>query len=571
MSETFYSAQTIGGSNPLRPAGFANLGLGALKLACAVVLLLGYPRELRALLSGDIVRNLVPVISVAAYTVIALVLLALALKQMVRGIGQTGRLIVPPRAPADFPSYEADLAIPLQRREMPAYRLPETEEYVLAHRLFPQRFPMLNQRQRQVLGTAVSSVSSTVWLAVGLSVLFWGFGLMPSVLATSMVPPFPLVPLLAITAGAAARVLFVILNLPSGAPTADRGEFRLALAGGGDPKQIPIGLEHELMAFRPDTGAPNRGLVTGFDMTTSGVQDAGKYVGSVIVETQPEMLSAGAARYLPLLFVPAVLLTGLGLLTLYRYPGYLNGLSLVGSSDPLTVALSLVRWVGRLGGAYLLLATASAALAEAERYLSVFVFASTAVAVNVQGTFGRAGIKVGKSIHDSIESENVVVRSDSSIVGFAARVQSESIGLMGTRSILSMQDGGAGGEVRHIVEDWFKHFQARGADIVGVDLRSDKVADLVRANISIDANRAAARRSVAPAQLESSFPVHWAIGNPNESAMLLPAGTDEAATASGYGATQLAGDEQNCPECAETIKAAAKKCRFCGYRFDQGN
>ena len=27
-------------------------------------------------------------------------------------------------------------------------------------------------------------------------------------------------------------------------------------------------------------------------------------------------------------------------------------------------------------------------------------------------------------------------------------------------------------------------------------------------------------------------------------------------------------DEKICPDCAETVKAAAKVCRFCGYRFD---
>jgi Uncharacterised protein family UPF0547 len=28
-------------------------------------------------------------------------------------------------------------------------------------------------------------------------------------------------------------------------------------------------------------------------------------------------------------------------------------------------------------------------------------------------------------------------------------------------------------------------------------------------------------------------------------------------------------DEKVCPECAETVKAAAQVCRFCGYRFEQ--
>lgn len=31
-----------------------------------------------------------------------------------------------------------------------------------------------------------------------------------------------------------------------------------------------------------------------------------------------------------------------------------------------------------------------------------------------------------------------------------------------------------------------------------------------------------------------------------------------------------AADSKVCPECAETIRAAARSCRFCGYRFDAG-
>lgn len=28
-------------------------------------------------------------------------------------------------------------------------------------------------------------------------------------------------------------------------------------------------------------------------------------------------------------------------------------------------------------------------------------------------------------------------------------------------------------------------------------------------------------------------------------------------------------DEKTCPDCAETIRAAAKKCRFCGFKFEE--
>lgn len=37
----------------------------------------------------------------------------------------------------------------------------------------------------------------------------------------------------------------------------------------------------------------------------------------------------------------------------------------------------------------------------------------------------------------------------------------------------------------------------------------------------------------------------------------------------GVGARRvMTADDKDCPECGETIRAAARLCRFCGYRFD---
>jgi hypothetical protein len=72
--------------------------------------------------------------------------------------------------------------------------------------------------------------------------------------------------------------------------------------------------------------------------------------------------------------------------------------------------------------------------------------------------------------------------------------------------------------------------------------------------------------SVAPNGTTTSAAPNGATVAPNGAV----AATGGAPAGTAPGAPATAGeDTKTCPDCAETIKAAAKVCRYCGYRFDQ--
>jgi hypothetical protein len=240
-------------------------------------------------------------------------------------------------------------------------------------------------------------------------------------------------------------------------------------------------------AFRWN-GFRNRVKTSWEENPSAAIGDVGEFNGHIFIEQQPRPAAHDrtAARYLLLVAGWLLLLTGytLGLFFLLpaalRQPGAFVG-------TPALYAPAYVLLVGTLG--ILATTTGRRFVRQAWALFEATLFQAQAILIEFVGSMSRADLRVGKSVHDSIESSSVVARSDFTARFWAAELLSEAAHLDAPRDLLALSQSPAGPEWIRFFRSQIHELRGDGVRTMGIDFGAPEVEDVTRANMRISAMR----------------------------------------------------------------------------------
>jgi hypothetical protein len=296
------------------------------------------------------------------------------------------------------------------------------------------------------------------------------------------------------------------------------------------------------------------------------VGDVGEFGGFIIVEQQPQPIknSHNLAAYLLLGFGWMAYIVGYAMFLFLMLPGQAREFRGPGDEGliygPVIVAAMGLTAFGlvRAGGRF---------VRQARTLLEAAQFGSLAILIEIVGNLSRADVKVGKSMADSVESSSVVARSDFTARFWAAELISEAVRLDQDRELLALNPTSASQNWIAFFRNAIEDLREEGVRPLGVDLASPPVQEVVRANIDVSALRAGAveRAQLQAAEMGNDAPLLEEIEKP--ALISGPRQTEESSfppvppeASAGY---------KECPDCAEFVRVRARKCRFCGFRFDE--
>ncbi len=264
-----------------------------------------------------------------------------------------------------------------------------------------------------------------------------------------------------------------------------------------------------------------------------GTEERGIYSAMLLFESQPRIIQDGTHPELgPIVFpIGAVAFIADMAVLHFGLTGYSIGFPLFFLVLS-TLALSLY------------------AMFTAWRVDAAFRFRSELLVIDAEGTFSQTETATG-SKHDSHAQLAKTIRASAQISYYSAEAISEADGILEERQLVGLRATPGTGDLIELFKVASEGFFNRGVAQVGI--RSDQaLADIVGNNLQVSAARAGL-----------------------EAAAIRHAGYDPTPIANTPQPTsqqkllgETAGATKRCPECAEDVKAAARKCRFCNYTFE---